>query len=62
MLKIDKIHGEILRLVYDDCNSTFEELLASHNDISIYQKHPKNLTIEVCKSLTNLKREFMWPF
>ena len=49
-------------MVYDDYNSTYEELLASHNDISIHQKYLKHLAIEVCKSLANLKPEFMWPF
>ena len=39
MLKINKIHRRTLRLVYDSYNSTYEELLASHNDISIHQKH-----------------------
>ena len=37
-------------MVYDDYNSTYEELLASHNDISIHQKHLKHLAIEVYKS------------
>ena len=36
MLKINKIHWRTLRVVYDDYNSTYEELLASHNDISIF--------------------------
>ena len=62
MLKVNKIHQRTLRVVYDDYNSTYEDLLASHNDISIHQKHPKHLTIEVYKSLTNLNPEFMWPF
>ena len=62
MLKINKIHRRTLRVVYDDYNSTYEELLASHNDISIHQKHLKHLAIEVYKSLTNLNPEFMWPF
>ena len=62
MLKVNKIHRRTLRVVYDDYNSTYEELLASHNDISIHQKHLKHLAIEVYKSLTNLNPEFMWPF
>ena len=62
MLKVNKIHRRTLRVVYDDYNSTYEELLASHNDISIHQKHLKHLAIEVYKSLTNLNPEFIWPF
>ena len=51
MLKLNKIHRRTLRVVYDDFNSSFEEFLASHNDISIHQKHIKHLAIEVYKSL-----------
>ena len=62
MLKITKIHRRTLRVVYDDFNSTYEELLASYNDISIHQKHLKHLAIEVYKSLANMNPEFTWPF
>ena len=54
MLKVNKIHRRTLRMVYDDYNSTHEELLASHNDICIHQKHRKHLAIKVYKSLTSL--------
>ena len=59
MLTINKIHRRTLRVVYDDYNSIYEELLASHNDISIHQKHLKHLAIEVYKSLANMNPEFM---
>ena len=62
MLKINIINRRTLRVVYDDYNSTYEELLASHNDISIYQKHLKHLAIEVYKSLANLNPDILWPF
>ena len=62
MLKINKIHQRTLRVVYDDYNGTYEELLVGHNDIYIHQKHLKHLAIEVYKSLMNLNAEFMWLF
>ena len=62
MLKVNKIHWRTLRVIYDDQSSTYEELLASHNDISIHQKYLKHLAIKVYKSLTNSNPEFMWPF
>ena len=61
-LKVNKIYRRTLPMVYDDYNSTYEELFASHDDISIHQKHPKRLVIEVYKSLMNLNPEFMWNF
>ena len=62
MLKVNKIHRRTLCVVYDDYNSTYVELLASHKEISFHQKHLKHLAVEVHKSLTNLNPEFMWPF
>ena len=59
MLKVNKTPRRILHVVYDDYNSNYEELLASHNDISIHQQHLKHLAVEVFKSLTNLKLEFV---
>ena len=59
MLKINKMHRRTLRVVFDDYNNTYEELLASHNDISIHQKHVKHLPTEVYKFLANLNPEFM---
>ena len=49
-------------MVYDDYNSTYEELFASHKDISNHPKHLKHLAVEVYKSLTNSNPEFIWPF
>ena len=46
MLKVNKIYRRTIRVVYDDYNSTYEELLASHNDNSIHQEHVKHLAIE----------------
>ena len=62
MLKVHKIHRRSWYVVYDDHNSTYEQFLGSHNDISIHQKHLKHLAIEVYKSLMNLNPKFMWCF
>lgn len=59
ILKVNKIHKTNLHLVYIDSISTYEELLAIHNDISIHQKHPEHLAVEVYRALVNLNPEFM---
>ena len=59
-LKVNNIHQRTLRVVYDDYTSTYEELLASHNDLSIHQKNLKHLATEVYESSWNLNPEFMW--
>ena len=56
------MHQKTLRVVYDDYNCTYEELLASHNGISIHQKDLNHLATDVYKSLTNLKPEIICPF
>ena len=58
MLKLNKSRRTLCVVSYD-YNSTYEELLASHNDIFIYQKHLKHLAIEVYKSLMNLNPELL---
>ena len=63
MLNVNKIHRRTLRVVYDIVTVPMKNyLLASHNDISIPQKHLKHLAIKVYKSLANLIPELMWPF
>ena len=62
MLKVNKIHRRTLRVVSDYYNSTYEELLASYNDIPIHQKLLKCLAIEVYKSLMDLYPEFIRLF
>ena len=38
MLEVNKIHRRTLRVIYN-YDSTYKELLANHNDLSIHQKH-----------------------
>ena len=47
MRKVNKIHQRTSLVVYDDYNSTYEQILTSHSDISVHQKHLKHLAIEV---------------
>ena len=62
MLKVNKIHRRTIRMVYEDYNSTSEEHLASHNDISIHQKHLNYLAIEDYWFLADWNPEFIRPF
>ena len=52
MLKENKTNRRTLRTVYDDCNSTYEDLLAGHSDLSIHQKHIKHPATDVYESST----------
>lgn len=60
MLKENKTNRRTLRMVYDDCNSTYKDLLAGHSDLSIHQKHIKHVATDFYESWRNLNPEFMW--
>ena len=50
--KICKIHHRTLRVVYNECNKLYGELL----------QHLQYLVLEVFKSLMHLNPEFMWSY
>ena len=60
--KIWKLHFRTLKVVYDEYDKSYEELLETNKSTSIYQTHLQFLAIEVCKSLMHLKPGFMWPY
>ena len=41
---------------------SFEDLLLHSNEVSIHQKHLRQLATEIYKSLTDLSPEFIKPF
>ena len=47
--KIDRLHERSLRLVYEDYNSTFEELLRKDNSVRIHNRNVQLLAIEMYK-------------
>ena len=47
--KINKLHDRALRLVYDDGQSTFEELLNMDKSVTIHHRHLQVLDTELCK-------------
>ena len=57
--KICKIHHRTLRVVYNEDNKSYGELLQLSNNVSIYQRHLQYLALEVFKSLMHLNPEFM---
>ena len=50
--RINKIHGRALRIVYRDTESSFDELLAKGNSVSVHQRNLQLLMIEICKNKT----------
>ena len=47
--KVNKLHERVLRLVYDDRQSTFEELLNIDKSVTIHHRNFQVLVTEFCK-------------
>ena len=60
--KICKIHQRTLRVVYNEYNKSYGELLQLNNNVSIHQRHLQYLPLEVFKSFMHLNPEFMWSY
>ena len=60
--KICKIHNKTLKVVYDDFNKSYDELLVLNNDLSIHQTHLRYLAIKVFKSIMHLNPQIMWSY
>ena len=52
--KINKLHERVLRLVYDDINLSFQDLLDLDNSMTIHQRNIQKLAIEMYKIKNNL--------
>ena len=57
--KINKLHERVLRLVYDDRQSTFEELLNIDKSVTIHHKNLQVLATELYKVRHGLAPELM---
>ena len=60
--KICKIHHRLLKVVCNEYNKSYEELLQLNNNVSIHQIHLQYLALEVFKSLMHLNPEFTWSY
>ena len=52
--KINRLHERVLRLVYDDENLSFQELLELDNSMTIHHRNLQKLAIEMFKIKNNL--------
>ena len=57
--RINRIHERALRIVYDDENKTFEELLRMDNSFKIHIRNIQSLSIELFKIVNGCSPEIM---
>ena len=57
--RINRIHERSLRIVYNDKQSTFHELLMRDNSVTIHQNNIRKLAIEIFKVKNNFSPEIM---
>ena len=57
--RINKIHERALRIVYDDINSSFEELLRKDNSVTIHTRNIQALATELFKVVSGQSPEII---
>ena len=57
--KINRIHERALRIVYNDANSSFNELLIKNRSFTIHERNIQTLATEVFKIINGLSPEIM---
>ena len=57
--RINQIHGKVLRIVYKDFNSSFQELLIEDNALNIHHRNLQKLVTEILKIKNSLSPEFI---
>ena len=57
--KINRIHERALRLAYKDNVSTFEQLLATNNSVTTYERNLQLLMTNIFKTKSKLNPDFM---
>ena len=57
--QINRIHERALRIVYNDNNSSFEDLLAKSGSVSIHHRNLQQVAIEIYKALNDLSSTLM---
>ena len=58
--KISRIHKRALRILFNDYEASFEELLQRNNEQTVHIKNLHKLIAEVCKSLNCQNPAFTW--
>ena len=61
-IKINKLHGRALRIVYNDYELSFEQLLEKDKSFSIHHQNIHRLLVEIYKVFNNLSEKLFSQF
>ena len=57
---VNRTHKRVLRILFNDFTSSFEELLLKANQCAIHPKYLQKLMVEVYSSLMQQNPSFLW--
>ena len=60
--EIDRTHKRALRMLYEDCECSFELLLTRSGSVCIHVRNLQKLMIEVYNSISHLNPSLVWEF
>ena len=60
--EINRTNKRALRVLYEDYDSPFEQLLEKDGSIIIHQKNLQNLMTEIYKTMNQINPAYMWEF
>ncbi len=60
--EVNRVHKRALRVLLNDFDSSFEELLHKNGEITIHVKNLQKLMLEVYKCITSGNPSFLWEF
>ena len=60
--KIDRAQKRALKILHNDCGSSFQSLLARSNSFTIHVKDLQKLMTKIYMSLNNMNPSIVWEF
>ena len=60
--KINRTNKRALRLLYEDYDSSFEQLLEKDGSITMHQRNLQNLMTEIYKTINQINPAYIWEF
>ena len=61
-IRLKNTNKQALRVVFNEYEKYYKDLLAGHGEISIHQEHLQFLATEFLKLTNKLNPQFMWCF